>query len=82
MWKFWTLLVRFFLVIIFINYETVQNDVHHAITEVGKCEPAQTENDNEFIDDKTQIDENIKDYYAFANVSRSVEDGMQDLFLE
>ena len=66
----------------FINQETVENDVYHAITEVDKCEPAQTVGDNEFIDDETQIDENIKDYYAFANVSRSVEDGMQDLFLE
>ena len=35
----------------FINYETVQDDVHHAITEIEKCEPAQTISDNEFIDD-------------------------------
>ena len=83
MLKFWTLLVRFFgKMADCINEETVQNDVHHASTEVDKCEPAQTLRDNEFIDDETQIDENIKDYYAFANVSRSVEDGMQDLFLE
>ena len=44
--------------------------------------PAQTVSDNEFIDDKTQIDENIEDYYTLANVSRSIEDAMQDSFLE
>ena len=32
--------------------------------EVDKCEPAQTVSDNEFIDDETQLDENIEDYYA------------------
>ena len=52
MGKFWTLLVRFFgKMSDFINYETVQDDVHHAITEIEKCEPAQTISDNEFIDD-------------------------------
>ena len=38
--------------------------------------------DNEFIDDETQIDNNLEDYYAFTNVFRSAEDAMQDSFLD
>ena len=47
---------------------------------IGDCEP-QTVTDNEFIDDETQIDDNVEDHYAFTNVCRSVEDAMQDSFL-
>ena len=32
--------------------------------------------------DETQIDENIEDYYTFPNVSRSIEEAMQDSFIE
>ena len=67
----------------FINFKGVQDDVDdNAIMEVDKCEPAETVSDNEFIDDETHINESIEDYYAFANVSRNVEDKMQDSFLE
>ena len=66
----------------FINFETVQDDVNDAIMEVGECEPAQAVSDNAFIDDETQIDENIEGYYAFADVSRSVKDAMQESFLK
>ena len=31
---------------------------------------------------ETEIDNNVEDYYAFTNVCRSVEDAMQDSFLE
>ena len=31
---------------------------------------------DDFIDDETQIDDNLEDYFAFTNVSRSVEDAM------
>ena len=61
----------------FINFEAVEDDVD---MEVDECEPPQTVTDNKFIDDETQIDENIKDYYAFANVNRSIEDSIQDSF--
>ena len=50
--------------------------------EADKCEPTQTVSDNEFIDNGSQIDEDTEDYYAFANVGRSIEDAIQDSFLE
>ena len=53
----------------FINFEAVEDDVDK---EVDECEPPQTVTDNKFIDDEIQIDENIEDYYAFANVNRSI----------
>ena len=43
---------------------------------------AQTVSNNEFIDGETQVAKNIENYCAFANVSRSVEDAMQDSLLE
>ena len=67
----------------FINFEAVEDDADDdVIMEVEECDPAQTVSDNKPIDDETQIDENIEDYYAFTNVSRSVADAMQDSFLE
>ena len=66
----------------FINLEAVQDDVDDVIMEFDEYEPVQTVSDNEFIDDETQTDENTEDYYAFANVSRSAEDVMQDSFRE
>ena len=40
-------------------------------------EPASGDSDiDDFIDDETQIDDNLEDYFAFINVSRSVEDAM------
>ena len=35
-----------------------------------------------FIDDETQIHDNLDNYYAFTNVSRSVVDAMQGSYLE
>ena len=66
----------------FINLEAVKDDVDDVIMKFDKCEPVQTVSDNEFIDDETQTDENTEDYHAFANVSRSAEDVMQDSFRE
>ena len=64
----------------FINFEADDNDEGDVVIDI--CDPeAQIVNDNEFIDDETQIDENIKDYYALTNVCRKVEDAMQDSFL-
>ena len=48
---------------------------------IGNCEP-QTVSNNEFVDDETQNDDNLEDYFAFTNVYRSVEDAMQDSFLK
>ena len=64
----------------FINFEADDNDEGDVV--IDKCDPeAQIVNDNEFIDDETQIDEDIKDYYALTNVCRKVEGAMQDYFL-
>ena len=63
----------------FINFEAVQDDV---IMENDECELAQSVSDNEFIDDEVEIDENIEDYYAFANAGISVDNAMQDSFLK
>ena len=38
--------------------------------------------DGDFIDDEKNFDENVEDYYTFTNVSRSVEDAMQDSFID
>ena len=38
--------------------------------------------DGDFIDDENVFHENIEDYYAFINVSRSVEDAIQDSFID
>ena len=50
----------------FINFEA--DDVDDDF--IDGCE-LQTVSDNEFIDDETQIDNNLEDYYAFTNVFRS-----------
>ena len=38
--------------------------------------------DVDFIDDENNFDKNVEDYYAFTNVNRSVEDAMQDSFID
>ena len=78
MQKFWNLLVRFFgRIANFINFEADDNNEGDVV--IGECDPeAQTVSENEFIDDETQIDESIEDYYAVTNVCRSDKDAMQD----
>ena len=63
----------------FINFEA---DVIHGDVIDNRDSAMQTVDDDEFIDDETQIDESIEDYYAFTNVCRSVENGKQNSFLE
>ena len=47
-----------------------------------ECEPQTVsdddDDDDDFIDDENQIDNNVQDYFAFANVCRSVENALQD----
>ena len=80
MGKFWTLLVRLFgKMADFIKFEA--DDVNGDV--IDNCDQAaQTVSDKEFIDDETQIDDNMEDYYAFINACRSVEHAMQDSFLK
>ena len=64
----------------FINFE--EDDVDDNDDDfIDECEP-KTVSDDDFIDDETRIDDNVQNYYAFTNVCRSVEDTMQDSFLE
>ena len=59
----------------FINFE--EDDVDDIDDDfIDECEP-KTVSDDDFIDD-----DNVQNYYAFTNVCRSVEDTMQDSFLE
>ena len=62
---FWALLVRFFgKMADFINFETDDVDGDAVI---NKCDPV-GQTVSQFIDDETQIDENIEDYCAFTFV--------------
>ena len=63
----------------FVNFEAVDDNVD----EIDDYEEILPKNvsDVEFIDDNV-YDENITDYYAFTNVSRRVEDAMQDSFID
>ena len=72
MWKFWTLLVRFFSRMTdFINFKAEDNGEVDVVVDDWNPE-AQTLSDNEFIDGKTQIDENIEDYYLLMYVEVEV----------
>ena len=63
----------------FINFEADDDDEGDAI--IDECDPEeQTVSDNEFIDDETQIDESIEDFYAVTNICRSVKDAMRDSY--
>ena len=78
MGEFWTLLVRLFGKMAgFIKFEA--DDVNGDV--IDNCDQAaQTVSDKEFIDDETQIDDNMEDYYAFTNACRSVELQCRTLF--
>ena len=66
----------------FVNFEAVENNVHDII-DVDECEEMyENLSDGDFIEDENNdFDENIEDYYAFTNVSRSVEDSMLSSFI-
>ena len=63
----------------FIDFEA--DDVHDDF--IVECESQTVSNDDHnFLDDETQVDNNVEDYYAFSNVCRSVVDPMQNSFLK
>ena len=66
----------------FIDFEAAAADDDDNIdwNEAAAAAAVSSYNDD-FIDDEMQIDDNLEDCYAFTNVSRSVEDAMQDSFL-
>ena len=67
----------------FIDFEAaVDDDDDIDDNEAAAAAAAVRSDNNDLIDDETQIDDNLEDYYAFTNVSRSVEDVIQDSFLD
>ena len=66
----------------FVNCETVEINVDDIIDVDEGEEVYENVSDGDFIDDEKNFDENVEDYYAFANVSRSVEEAMQDSFID
>ena len=64
----------------FIDFEAAAAD-DNGIVDNEPAAAASSDIDD-FIDDETQIDDNLEDYYVFTKVSRSVEDAMQDSFLD
>ena len=69
----------------FVNFEAVEDNVHdiNKITDVDECEEVYEDvSDGDFIEDENNdFDKNVEDYYAFTNVSRSVEDLMLSSFI-
>ena len=64
----------------FIDFEAAAAD-DNGIVDNEPAAAASSDIDD-FIDDETQIDDNLEDYYVFTKVTRSVEDAMQDSFLD
>ena len=65
----------------FLDFDAVE-DIN--VNEINDTEKNLVENvsDVDFIDDESKFNGSVTDYYAFTNVSRSVEDVMQDSFTD
>ena len=66
----------------FVNFEAAEDNVDGVINVDEDKEVYKNVSDGDFIDDENKFDENVENYYAFTNVSRSVEDAMQDSFID
>ena len=65
-----------------VNFEAVEDNVDD-VSNVDEGEGVyENISDGDFIDDEKNFDENVEDYYTFTNVSRSVEDALQDSFID
>ena len=64
----------------FFDFEATVDDVYDDDDDDDEIASV-SNNDINFIDDQTYTDDNLENYYAFTKVSRSVEDAMQDSFL-
>ena len=64
----------------FVNYEATEDNVDDFIDEKDE-EVYKNVSDGNFINDENDFDENVEGYFAFTNVSRSVEDAMQKFFI-
>ena len=65
----------------FVNFEAVEDNVDDIIDVDEGEEAYKNVSDGDFIDDENNFDENVENYYAFTNVSRSTENAMQDSFI-
>ena len=56
----------------FVNFEAVKDNADDDVIDVdGENEDVyKNVSDGDFIDDENKFDENVEDYYAFANVSK------------
>ena len=66
-------------VIYFLDFEAVKDS---NVNEINNTEENLVENISEFIDDESEFNQSVAGYYAFINVNRSVEDTMQDSFID
>ena len=68
----------------FVNVEAVEDNIDDSVVNLNEEneDVYEDESDGNFIDDEKDFDENVEDYYAFTNVSRCVEDAMQDSFID
>ena len=65
----------------FLDFDAVE-DIN--VNEINDTEKNLVENvsDVDFIDDENKFNGSVTDYYTFTNVSRSVENVMQDSFTD
>ena len=65
----------------FLHFEAVKDS---KVNEIDNTEENFVEDvvDNDFIGDENEVNESVAGYYALANVSRSVENAMQDSFID
>ena len=56
----------------FVNFEAVKDNADDDVIDVDEENEDLYKNvsDGDFIDDENKFDENVEDYYAFANVSK------------
>ena len=57
----------------FVNFEAVEDNVDDVINANEGGEVYKNVSDGDFIYDENNFDKDVEDYYAFTNVSRSVE---------
>ena len=65
----------------FINFEAVDDKVDDDVIIDNENRSDNNVSDCDFTDDENDFDENEEDNYAFANVSRGIEDAIQDSFI-
>ena len=66
----------------FVSFEAVEDNADNVINVDEGEEVYKNVSDGDFIVDKNNFNENVEDYYALTNVSRSVKDVMEDFFID